>query len=198
MSFMRPRFPGSGPAVGVRDGAEACYFACSTAMDNCVLLATLLHIMAHEPHARCAHGVAVLVHNATLPPRIRKHLAGSLHKPEASIRDDQPHASKAPILQVFREAKPAGLFGDRTVPSRFNRGIGLDTVGGETRVPHRASVMSSTPLTDTPARYISIRASSTELSRRRYRSILRSQMFCYRSFGILRVTSPACVVSLRR
>jgi hypothetical protein len=42
-----------------------------------------------------------------------------------------------------------------------------DTVDGETRVPHSASVMSSTRRTDTPARYISIKASSTELSRRR-------------------------------
>jgi hypothetical protein len=40
-------------------------------------------------------------------------------------------------------------------------------VPGLTRVPHSASVMSSTRRTDTPARYISINASSTELSRRR-------------------------------
>ena len=37
------------------------------------------------------------------------------------------------------------------------------TVDGETRVPHKASVMSSTRRTATPARYISIKASSTEL-----------------------------------
>jgi hypothetical protein len=42
-----------------------------------------------------------------------------------------------------------------------------DTVEGDTRVPHKASVMSSTRRTETPARYISIKASSTELSRRR-------------------------------
>src|SRR4029450_765788 len=35
-----------------------------------------------------------------------------------------------------------------------------DTVEGDTRVPHNASVMSSTRRTDTPARYISISASS--------------------------------------
>jgi hypothetical protein len=40
------------------------------------------------------------------------------------------------------------------------------TVDGETRVPHKASVMSSTRRTETPA-YISINASSTEASRRR-------------------------------
>src|SRR5215470_7526082 len=40
-------------------------------------------------------------------------------------------------------------------------------VDGETRVPHKASVMSSTRRTET---YISIRAPSTELSRRRSRA----------------------------
>ena len=34
-------------------------------------------------------------------------------------------------------------------------------------MPHSASVISSTRRTETPARYISISASSTELSRRR-------------------------------
>ena len=36
------------------------------------------------------------------------------------------------------------------------------------RMPHRASVISSTLRTETPARYISMRASSTLLSLRRY------------------------------
>ena len=39
-------------------------------------------------------------------------------------------------------------------------------VDGDTLLPHRASVMSSRRRTDTPARYISMRASSTLLSRR--------------------------------
>jgi hypothetical protein len=39
---------------------------------------------------------------------------------------------------------------------------GSDTVEGETRVPHNAQ------RTETPARYVSIKASSTELSRRPY------------------------------
>src|SRR5215469_11528819 len=57
-----------------------------------------------------------------------------------------------------------------------------DTVEGDTRVPHNASVMSSTRRTDTPARYISISASSTELSRRRYRSMIAVSNVCWRSF----------------
>jgi hypothetical protein len=47
-------------------------------------------------------------------------------------------------------------------------------------VPHNASVMSSTRRTDTPARYISISASSTELSRRRYRSMMAVSNVCRR------------------
>ena len=43
---------------------------------------------------------------------------------------------------------------------------------GETLLPHSASVMSSTRRTETPARYISMSASSTLLSRRRYRSMM--------------------------
>ena len=43
-------------------------------------------------------------------------------------------------------------------------------VAGETLLPHSASVMSSTRRTETPAKYISMRASSTLLSRRRYRT----------------------------
>src|SRR5262249_32016599 len=50
--------------------------------------------------------------------------------------------------------------------------------------------MSSTRRTDSPARYISISASSTELSRRRYRSMMAVSNVCWRSFGTLNRTSP--------
>src|SRR5262249_16221686 len=53
--------------------------------------------------------------------------------------------------------------------------------------------MSSTRRTDTPARCISISASSTELSRRRYRSMMAVSNVCWRSFGTLNRTSPALV-----
>ena len=66
-----------------------------------------------------------------------------------------------------------------------------------TRVPHTASVMSSTLRTDTPARYISTRASSTEASRRLYRSIVAVSNGNRRSFGTRSFTSPALVSSLR-
>jgi len=54
--------------------------------------------------------------------------------------------------------------------------------------------MSSTRLTDTPARYISISASSTELSRRLYRSMIAVSNFRPLSFGTCSVTSPLVVV----
>lgn len=64
-------------------------------------------------------------------------------------------------------------------------------------LPHRASVISSTLRTETPARYISMRASSTLLSRRRYRSIIAVSKEVPLSFGTLKVTSPEVVVRLR-
>src|SRR3954469_14869937 len=48
--------------------------------------------------------------------------------------------------------------------------------------------MSSTRRTEMPARYISISASSTELSRRRYRSMIAVSKVWRRSFGTLRFT----------
>jgi len=57
-------------------------------------------------------------------------------------------------------------------------------VPGLTLVPQRASVMSSTRRTDTPARYISMSASSTDASRRRYRSMMAVSKVCRRSFGM--------------
>ena len=64
-------------------------------------------------------------------------------------------------------------------------------------LPHRASVMSSTRRTETPARYISMRASSTLLSRRRYRSMMAvSNEIPFRR-GTLSVTSPEVVVRFR-
>ncbi len=90
---------------------------------------------------------------------------------------------------------------DRPVAPFLDSGVDLLvsslTVEGLTRVPHSASVMSSTRRTLTPAKYISIRASSTLLSRRLYRSIICVSNGKLRNFGTCRVTSPAFVCSLR-
>ena len=66
-------------------------------------------------------------------------------------------------------------------------------VAGETLLPHSASVMSSTRRTETPARYISMRASSTLLSRRRYRSMMAVSKDTPLSRGTWSVTSPEVV-----
>jgi hypothetical protein len=57
--------------------------------------------------------------------------------------------------------------------------------------------MSSTRRTLTPARYISMRASSTLDSRRRYRSMIWVSNGRLRSRGTFKVTSPALVTSFR-
>lgn len=64
-----------------------------------------------------------------------------------------------------------GIFGlERAVAPVLNMDIYFFVnsliVPGDTLVPHKASVTSSTRRTDTPARYILMRASSTDASRR--------------------------------
>src|SRR5262245_10039192 len=70
------------------------------------------------------------------------------------------------IVRVYKDHGISGTRGRDKRPA-FDFLLRSDTVEGDTRVPHNASVISSTRRTDTPARYISISASSTELSRRR-------------------------------
>ena len=65
------------------------------------------------------------------------------------------------------------------------------------RMPHRASVISSTLRTETPARYISMRAYSTLLSLRRYRSMMAVSKETPLRRGTWRVTSPEVVVRFR-
>lgn len=73
----------------------------------------------------------------------------------------------------------------------------FDTVADDTLAPHRISETSSMRLVETPARYISIMASSTEVSRRLYRSMIAVANLMPLSLGILRVTWPEVVVSPR-
>ena len=97
--------------------------------------------------------------------------------------------SFSPVLRFHRTAAPAAFqphavqvhVDERTVqglvPPRIDPFVEIliqlaGRVLGEKRVPQRASVISSTRRTLTPARYISINASSTDDSRRRYRSII--------------------------
>lgn len=65
-------------------------------------------------------------------------------------------------------------------------------VAGDTLLPHNAYFISSNRRTDTPARYISISASSTLLSRR-YRSMMAVSNDTPFSRGTYSVTSPEVV-----
>ena len=70
-------------------------------------------------------------------------------------------------------------------------------MAADTLDPHRISETSSMRLVDTPARYISIMASSTLVSRRLYRSMIAVANLMPLSLGILRTTWPEVVVRLR-
>lgn len=67
-------------------------------------------------------------------------------------------------------------------------------VEGDVLLPHSASAMSSTRYTETPARYISVRASSTLLSRLCHCSIMAVSKEIPLSLGTLRVMSTEVVV----
>ena len=67
----------------------------------------------------------------------------------------------------------------------------------ETPAPHRASPMSSMRRVDTPARYISMMASSTDVSRLLYRSMTAVAKRMPLSLGILSVSWPDVVVNPR-
>src|SRR5262245_21416156 len=50
--------------------------------------------------------VAVPVHDAPLPGRIRKELCGALGQPNAGIRGDQPDTLQPAFLEMFEERAP--------------------------------------------------------------------------------------------
>ena len=72
----------------------------------------------------------------------------------------------------------------------------LETVAAETLEPQRTSLTSSMRLVETPARYISIMASSTLVSLRLQRSMIAVVKRIPLSLGIWIVTSPDDVVGL--
>ena len=65
------------------------------------------------------------------------------------------------------------------------------------RSPHGNWPMSSTCLVDAPARYMSIRASSTLSSRLRYRSMTADSKTAPLSLGTFNASLPALAVRLR-
>ena len=73
----------------------------------------------------------------------------------------------------------------------------LGTVAADTDDPRRISLTSSILRVEAPARCISIMASSTLVSRRRYRSMTAVAKRIPLSFGVRIATSPDVVASLR-
>jgi hypothetical protein len=49
------------------------------------------------------------MHDTPLPGGIREELGGTLRKPHACVRDDQPDAAQAAFLEMFEEAAPSSL-----------------------------------------------------------------------------------------
>ena len=65
--------------------------------------------LAHLRRRHVAEDVAVEVHHAPLPARVREELGGALDQPQAGVGDDQLDALEAALLQVLQERRPAGL-----------------------------------------------------------------------------------------
>ena len=90
----------------------------------------------------------------------RKDYRDAFQHTKAFIADNETHACKATAFEPGEEVQPA-------FPVFFHAfWLRLLMVPEETFVPQSVSVISSTRRTDTPTRYISIRASSAEHSRR--------------------------------
>src|SRR5437773_4366834 len=53
-----------------------------------------------------AEHVAIKVNNAALPIRLWKHLGSRFHQPSAGVRNDQPLAFEAALLEVTQESAP--------------------------------------------------------------------------------------------
>src|SRR5262249_31071233 len=54
-----------------------------------------------------AEDVAIPVHDAALPGRLGEELGRALAQPQAGVRDDQPDAGEAALLEVLEERAPA-------------------------------------------------------------------------------------------
>src|SRR5215831_2109793 len=65
--------------------------------------------LPHLGRGHVTEDVAVPVHDAPLPGRIRKELCGALGKPNAGIRGDQPDTLQPAFLEMLEELAPATL-----------------------------------------------------------------------------------------
>src|SRR6516165_525280 len=65
--------------------------------------------LTHLGRGHVTEDVAVPVHDAPLPGRIRKELCGALGQPNAGIRGDQPDTLQPAFLEMLEELAPATL-----------------------------------------------------------------------------------------
>src|SRR6516162_1546947 len=115
--------------------------------------------LPHLGRGYMTEDIAVPMHDTALPHRVGEKLRGAFGKPDAGIRGDQPDPFQATLLEVLEERTPARLVLLRPLTNAENLPISLaihpnrNQQRDDTRVPHNASVMSSTRRTETPERY---------------------------------------------
>ena len=63
--------------------------------------------LPHLGRGHVAEDVAVPVHDAALPGGLGEELGGTLGKPQAGVRDDQPDAAQTALLEMPKERAPA-------------------------------------------------------------------------------------------
>ena len=153
-------------AVATREGQAAVFIA----VDHCS--AECLGVHASRTATRPAN-----CHEALEPIRqavrhsfgaFGRHVARGLkirhdHGSQYMSRDFQKEVRfiGAESSPAFVRAPEGNGCAERFIRTLKENLLWVETVLGLTRAPHSASVMSSTRRTETPARYISIKASST-------------------------------------
>ena len=65
--------------------------------------------LPHLGRGHVAEDVAVPVHDAALPGGLGEELGGTLGKPQAGVRDDQPDTAQTALLEMTKERAPARL-----------------------------------------------------------------------------------------
>src|SRR5262249_55511334 len=65
--------------------------------------------LRHPGRGHLAEDIAVPMYDAPLPNSLWKELRGTLGKPMAGIRGDEPDALQPTVLEMLKEVAPAGL-----------------------------------------------------------------------------------------
>ena len=108
----------------------------------------------------------------------------------------QERLCHTPSTNTYGYSDSNGLVRHSSISSYTFLSLSLNVWEGM-RSPHGNWLMSSTCLVLTPARYMSIRDSSTLCSRRRYRSMTADSKTAPLSLGTFNASLPALAVRLR-